>query len=85
MPCQLSQRGNANVSAIMPRVPKSFLTAELSTGDIIDLSLAEDWLVRDEILKIGKSCMAIAWDATVSSGAWRLLEAHEPCIAPLFS
>ena len=60
MATQLSKRGNANVSNIMPHIPKTILEAGWVPNEdsVIDLSIAENWLIRDEILDIQKTCNA---------------------------
>ena len=57
MATQLSRRGDANVSNIMPRIPKTVLEAGWAPNEdsVIDLSMAENWLIRDEILEIQKT------------------------------
>ena len=57
MATQLSKRGDANVSNIMPRIPRTILEAGWVPNEdsIIDLSIAENWLIRDEILEIQKT------------------------------
>lgn len=54
---KLSQRGSANVSNIMPRIPKAILESGWipNEGSIIDMSMAENWLIRDEVLEIQKN------------------------------
>ena len=53
---RLSQRGIANVTTVMPRVPNAILdTGNIPNEDsTIDLSVAENWLIRNEILQIEK-------------------------------
>ena len=60
MTTKLSKRGDANVSNIMPRIPTTILEAGwvLNEDSIIDLSIAENWLIRDEILEIQKTVVA---------------------------
>lgn len=57
MATQLSRRGNSNVSNILPRIPRTILEAGWVPNEdaIIDLSIAENWLIRDEILDIQKT------------------------------
>ena len=57
MATQLSKRGDANVSNIMPRIPRTILEAGWVANErpIIDLSIAENWLIRNEILEIQKN------------------------------
>jgi hypothetical protein len=54
---QLSKRGGANVENIMPMIPPAILSAgwDPSSDSVIDLSMAENWLIRDEILEIQKT------------------------------
>lgn len=56
MATPLSKRGDANVSNILPRIPRTILEAGWVSNEdsIIDLSIAENWLIRDEILEIQK-------------------------------
>lgn len=60
MATQLSKRGNANVSNILPRIPRTILEAGWVPNEdsVIDLSIAENWLIRDEILDIQKTVEA---------------------------
>ena len=65
---QLSKRGNANVSNIMPRIPPAILQAGWlpNEGNVIDLSMAENWLIRDEILDIQKNVASHVLESHVS-------------------
>ncbi|KAL8782712.1 MAG: hypothetical protein Q9195_009582, partial [Heterodermia aff. obscurata] len=56
MATELSKRGKANVSNIMPHIPRTMREAGWipNENSIIDLSVAENWLIRDEILEIHK-------------------------------
>lgn len=53
---RLSDRGMSNVTTVIPRIPKTILEAGNTHDEeeIIDMSVAENWLIRDEILKIEK-------------------------------
>lgn len=58
---QLSARGRSNVMEIMSRVPKNLLQDDenISDGnDQINLSMAENWLVRNEVLEICKNAIS---------------------------
>ena len=55
----MSQRGRANVQSMIPLFPQSFWDSSKSTkdgggssDDCIDLSAAENWLIRPELLEI---------------------------------
>ena len=54
---QLSKRGDANVTNILPRIPKTILEAGWVPNEdfTIDLSMAENWLIHDEVLEIQKT------------------------------
>ena len=69
MTTQLSKRGDANVSNIMPRIPTTILQAGWVPHEdsIIDLSMAENWLIRDEILEIQKTAIANHLDHEVDA------------------
>ena len=56
---QLSQRGLANITSVMPHIPKTILDAGYIPDEdfVIDLSIAENWLVHDEVLEIHKTAM----------------------------
>ena len=66
---KLSKRGQINIDEIMARVPKSILEekpqAPTEAGPI-DLSVAENWLIRDEILEICKPGIQRSLDREVS-------------------
>ena len=65
---QLSQRGIANVTTIMPRIPKTILDAgNIPDEDsIIDLSVAENWMIRDQVLEIERAVVKDHLNAEVS-------------------
>ena len=51
----LSDRGRSNITQIMSRVPKKLLgdsESKLNGSSTIDLSMAENWLIRNEVLEI---------------------------------
>jgi len=54
---QLSKRGNINVSNIMPHIPQAILEAGWIPNEdsVIDLSMAENHMIRDEVLQIEKA------------------------------
>ena len=70
MATQLSKRGNTNVSNILPRIPRTILQAGWVPNEdsVIDLSIAENWLIRDEILDIQKTAEAEYLNREVGSG-----------------
>lgn len=57
MKSYLSERGHANVSHVMPIIPKTILEAGWIPNEdfVIDLSMAENWMIRDEILEIERA------------------------------
>lgn len=67
----LSQRGRSNITAIMARIPKAILAGTKSTKSItsndgsIDLSMAENWLIRHEVLDICKAAIKDNFDTHV--------------------
>ena len=56
----LSERGMMSVTSVVPRIPKTVLEAgdTLDEGNVVDISVAENWLVRDDILNIVKEIIA---------------------------
>ncbi|EFE29743.1 aminotransferase GliI [Trichophyton benhamiae CBS 112371] len=50
----LSKRGAANVDKIMPGISAALLERTKPTAPRIDLSTAENWLLRDEIIELTK-------------------------------
>ncbi|KAL9066441.1 MAG: hypothetical protein Q9161_007580 [Pseudevernia consocians] len=56
----LSRRGHSNVTKTMAQLPKAMLKSVDDDTDVegshepIDLSVAENWLIREEVLGIGK-------------------------------
>lgn len=63
----LSNRGQLNVDRIMPNVPKSMLEPPEEEDDCIDLSLAENWLIRNEVLEIYKEAISEHYQPKVRS------------------
>ncbi len=57
MAIQLFKRGAANVSDILPKISRTILEVGGVPDEdfMIDLSIAENWLIRDEILEIQKT------------------------------
>ena len=70
MATQLSRRGDANVSNAMPRIPRTVLEAGWVPNEdsLIDLSMAENWLIREEILEIQKTVVADHLNREVNAG-----------------
>jgi hypothetical protein len=68
----LSQRGRANIEGVMARIPKAILAGTKSSksssslGDDIDLSMAENWLIRKDVLAICKAAIEDDFDTNVS-------------------
>jgi hypothetical protein len=60
---QLSHRGEVNITQIMARIPKAMLDGTKnvkctnSIDDTIDLSMAENWLLRPEVLQLCKEAV----------------------------
>jgi hypothetical protein len=50
----LSKRGAANVDTILPRISAAVAERSDSTVVRIDMSTAENWLLRDEIIELTK-------------------------------
>lgn len=53
----LSSRGHLNLTQVIAKMPKSILEPT-SNPNVIDLSMAENHLIREEILQIAKSSVA---------------------------
>lgn len=53
----LSSRGHLNLTQVIAKIPKSILEPT-PNPNAIDLSMAENHLIREEILQIVKSSMA---------------------------
>jgi hypothetical protein len=76
----LSSRGLSNLTNIMQKVPKSILdgtkdTHLLSTkNSLIDLSMAENWLIRPEVLEICKSAIQLDFESRVRFSTFQLLK-----------
>ena len=69
----LSIRGRSNITTIMSQVPKAMLEDDGSSplpsssdDEPIDLSIAENWLIRDEILDICRAAIEKDLSARVS-------------------
>jgi hypothetical protein len=54
----LSKRGAANVDAILPSISAALLERTKPTAPRIDLSTAENWLMRNEIIEMTKDAIA---------------------------
>ena len=65
---RLSQRGVANVTSFIKRMPKNIMDAGNTADEsvIVDLSVAENWLIRDEILQIQRRVVQNNLHAEVS-------------------
>ena len=64
----LSERGTLNLTAIMSQVPKAILEGSkcsIVDGRGIDLSMAENWLIRNEVLDISKAAIQNTFEAHV--------------------
>jgi hypothetical protein len=53
----LSERGGANVDAIWPHISKAVAQREQNTNPPIDLGTSENWLIREELLKLYKKAV----------------------------
>ena len=66
----LSRRGTINMNVIMPQIPTSVIE-NAKRGDqdntIINLSMAENWLIRPELIEICKIAMEKQLAPDVSS------------------
>ena len=63
----LSSRGHLNLTQVVAKIPKSIREPALDpNADIIDLSMAENHLIRGEVLQILKSSIARDLRAEVS-------------------
>lgn len=57
----LSGRGRSNITEIMSQVPKKLLQDSETTADnndCLDMSMAENWLIREEVLDECKLAMS---------------------------
>lgn len=54
----LSARGRSNVELIMPMISKLIAEKQRSQDITIDLSTAENWLIRNELIDIFKAAIA---------------------------
>jgi hypothetical protein len=74
-----SSRGRSNLTNIMQKIPKAILegtkdTNLLSTkNNLIDLSMAENWLIRPEVLEICKSAIQNNFESHVRISILKLL------------
>ncbi|KAJ4390994.1 hypothetical protein N0V93_004593 [Gnomoniopsis smithogilvyi] len=55
IPSGLSRRGWSNVQSIMPRIKGAVQERSLKHSDKIDLSTAENWLIRPELVELCKA------------------------------
>ena len=65
----LSERGRSNIIEIMSRVPKKLLggtESKSNRSSIIDLSMAENWLIRNEVLEVCRFAIDQKFQAHVS-------------------
>lgn len=53
----LSNRGWANVETIMPKIRGAVTQRKIKNNTNIDLSTAENWLMRPELIEICKSAI----------------------------
>lgn len=51
----MSRRGWANIEVIMPKIKHGVEQRTAPHNDMIDLSTAENWLIRSELIEICKS------------------------------
>ena len=84
----LSQRGRSNILEVMSKIPKSLLgdsKSRWSETDPIDLSVAENWLIRNEVLEICKSVINQRFQTHVShfcsAGRCRISDITAPQLA----
>jgi phage-related tail fiber protein len=68
----LSQRGQANVDAIMPKIKGAVEERKVKHNKNIDLSTSENWLIRPELIEICKE--AIAEDLVASVGLSSIIQ-----------
>ncbi len=67
----LSRRGRSNVAITLEKLPKAMLDNREATNgaeatrETIDLSMAENWLIRQEVLDICKPAIVNEFDACV--------------------
>ena len=53
----ISQRGWSNVAMIMPKIRGAVAERANKTSSNIDLSTAENWLIREEVLEICRTAI----------------------------
>ena len=54
----MSKRGKANVDAIIPKIKAAVADRSKPATSNIDLSTAENWLIRPELIEICKSAIS---------------------------
>jgi hypothetical protein len=64
---RLSERGGGNVAAIMPKISAAVAERSSKTTTNIDLSTSENWLIRDELVRICKTAVNEKLTAQVMS------------------
>jgi hypothetical protein len=68
----LSSRGEINLKTVMEKIPKAILDGSKNSKlfddqvGVIDLSMAENWLIRLEVLNICKEAIQENFNAHVS-------------------
>jgi hypothetical protein len=62
----MSSRGWSNVSAIMPKIQGAVAEREKRDNPNIDLSTAENWLIRPELIELCKKAISTYLVAQVS-------------------
>ena len=62
----LSKRGWSNVEAIMPKIKGALEQRSMPKNPNIDLSTAENWLVRPELIQLSKNAISTDLQAVVS-------------------
>ena len=76
---RLSSRGRFNVTKTIAQLPQAMLENDSkgTNGEhykkSIDLSMAENWLIRDEVLSISKPAIEKYFHGDVSPSIWSLL------------
>jgi hypothetical protein len=66
-PAPLSERGSANVAAIMPKIKGAVAERTRKDNVNIDLSTAENWLLRPELVVLCKNSIVEGFEASVST------------------
>ena len=67
----LSQRGCSNITSVLSQVPKALLEdskkgKHKEKSESVDLSMAENWVIRKEVIKICKKAISKDFDTHVS-------------------